>query len=87
MEKIAIGPNRLGFKEFAPDDVRVQNREQAVGVLREILAGKGPEAMLQMTALNLAACLWLLSDEPLKHCAEQALDKLHQGLSRGLPSA
>ncbi|MGE4551836.1 MAG: anthranilate phosphoribosyltransferase [Desulfovibrionaceae bacterium] len=87
MEKIAIGPSRLGFREFSPDDVRVPDRERAVAVLRDILAGHGPEAMMQMTALNLAASLWLMTDEPLKNCADIARDKVHQGLTRGLPGA
>jgi len=85
MEKIAVDPSHLGFKPHAPEDVRVSNKADAVAKLREILAGKGPQAMMDMVALNLAGCLNLLDKGTLKECADIARDAVHQGLQKGIP--
>lgn len=87
MEKTTINPDRLGFKTHHPDDVRVDNRERAVAVLKDILAGKGPQAMMDMVAVNLAACLNLLEQGTMRECADMARDKVREGLSGGLPNA
>ncbi len=87
MEKTVINPDRLGFGTFAPQDVRVSDAGEAHSVMRRILAGDGPEAMMQMVALNLAACVHLLTDRDLKECAEEARTRVNQGLTRGLPGA
>lgn len=44
-------------------DLAVESREEAVAVLRELLAGRGPEAMLDMVALNVGLAVYLLEDE------------------------
>ena len=82
MEKTAINPERLGFDRHAPEDVAVRDKDHAVGVLREILSGGGPEAMAQMTALNLAACVFLLEEgKTLVECAELARAAVKRGVS------
>ena len=86
MEKTTINPDRLGFKPHAPQDVRVSGKEHAVAVLRDILAGKGPEAMMDMVALNVAAALMLLEGGTMKEHAGKARDIVHAGLSRELPT-
>lgn len=80
MEKMAISPERLGFKAHAPENVRVSSKEEAVSVLKAVLAGKGPEAMMDMTALNLAAALYLLEDRPFMECAAKAREAVRQGV-------
>lgn len=87
MEKTTINPDRMGFKAHSPGDVRVQDRAQAVAVLREILDGNGPRAMMDMVAVNLAACLNLLGEGTLRECADIARDKVNEGLSGGIPNA
>ncbi|GAB7024247.1 anthranilate phosphoribosyltransferase [Salidesulfovibrio brasiliensis] len=87
MEKTTINPDRLGFKTHSPDDVRVDSREQAVAVLRDILEGKGPEAMMDMVAVNMAACLNLLGEGTMRECADIARGKVMQGLTGGIPNA
>jgi anthranilate phosphoribosyltransferase len=81
MEKTAINPEKLGFERHAPEDVAVRTKDQAVGVMREILGGGGPRAMQQMVALNLAACLYLLEDsKSLIECAELARTAVKKGV-------
>lgn len=82
MEKTAINPEKLGFARHTPEDVTVRDKDHAVGVMREVLAGTGPRAMADMTALNLAACLYLLGEgKPLIQCAETARAVVRKGVS------
>ncbi|SOB59752.1 Anthranilate phosphoribosyltransferase [Pseudodesulfovibrio profundus] len=85
MEKMTINPDRLGFKQHDPKGVRVADKAEAVAKLRDILAGKGPEAMMDMVALNLAGCLNLLDQGTMRECADMARDAVHQGLQKGIP--
>jgi anthranilate phosphoribosyltransferase len=85
MEKIAIDPSHFGFEAHNPEAVRVADKEDAVAKLRDILAGKGPKAMMDMVALNLAGCLNLLDKGTLKECADIARDVVNQGLQKGIP--
>lgn len=86
MDKTVVDPDRLGFRRFSPEAVAVETRDQAVAVLRDILQGKGPEAMMQMVALNLAAAMHLLGDGELEQCAATAREYVKGGLRREVPS-
>jgi anthranilate phosphoribosyltransferase len=87
MDKAVVDPASLGFERHAPEDVRVESKEDAVAKLKDILAGKGPEAMMDMVALNLAGCLNILDKGTMAECADIARDVVHQGLTKGLPYA
>ncbi|WP_419785225.1 anthranilate phosphoribosyltransferase [Pseudodesulfovibrio sp.] len=87
MDKTVVDPATLGFAKHAPDDVRVSGKEDAVEKLRAVLDGKGPEAMMDMVALNLAGCLQLLDKGTMAECAAMARDIVNQGLQKGLPYA
>ena len=55
-------------------------RDEAVAVLREILAGKGNQAMRDMVALNLGCALHLLEDDlSLKQGVAKAQDAIASG--------
>jgi anthranilate phosphoribosyltransferase len=85
LEKTTVNPELLGFKRHDPKDVRVDGKEDAVAKLRDILAGNGPEAMMDMVALNLAGCLHLLDKGTMRECADMARDVVNQGLQKGIP--
>ncbi|WP_319471846.1 anthranilate phosphoribosyltransferase [uncultured Pseudodesulfovibrio sp.] len=85
MEKTTVNPAQLGFKAHAPEDVRVSGKDDAVAKLRDILAGNGPEAMMDMVALNLAGCLHLLGEGSMRECAALARHTVNQGLKKGIP--
>ncbi|SKA71935.1 anthranilate phosphoribosyltransferase [Paucidesulfovibrio gracilis DSM 16080] len=83
MDKTVVDPVRLGFRRFSPEAVEVEGKEHAVAVLRDILKGRGPEPMMQMVALNLAACLHILGEGDMESCSEVARDYVKGGLRRG----
>ncbi|WP_319542556.1 anthranilate phosphoribosyltransferase [uncultured Pseudodesulfovibrio sp.] len=85
MEKTTVNPQQLGFDSHDPREVVVTSKEDAVVKLKEILAGDGPRAMMDMVALNLAGCLHLLDKGTMAECAELARDTVYTGLKKGIP--
>ncbi|MDD4952049.1 MAG: anthranilate phosphoribosyltransferase [Desulfovibrionaceae bacterium] len=85
--RLDIDPEALGFARRAPEDMRVEDKDQAVAALRAVLAGRGPEAMMDMAALNLAAALFLLEDLSLERAAEKAREAVASGLKEGVLDA
>lgn len=81
VESLGIDPQALGLPRHKPEEVRAEGKEQAVAALKAVLAGKGNAAMQDMTALNLAACLSLLTDRPLTECLDEARAKVAQGIT------
>ena len=65
-------------------DVVVSGRDEAVAVLRDILAGQGNEAMIDMVALNLGCALHLLEDDLT---LKQGVDKARQAITAGAAAA
>ena len=75
-----IDPESLGIPTHKPAEVVVSGRDEAVAVLREVLAGKGNQAMLDMVALNLGCALHLLEDDlTLKQGVAKAQDAIASG--------
>ena len=62
MKKERVDPAALGISAGKPADVVVSGRDEAVDVLRAILAGQGNQTMRDMVALNLGCALHLLED-------------------------
>lgn len=85
MEKTTVNPQQLGFKPHDPQDVRVADKADAIAKIKAILAGKGPDAMMDMVALNLAGCLHLLGKGSIRECAALARHTVNQGLQKGIP--
>lgn len=59
-----LDPAEYGFKPCAERDLAVEGPEHAAAVLRDLLRGKGPDAMRDMLTLNLAFALYLVADAP-----------------------
>lgn len=75
-----IDPESLGIPTHKPAEVVVSGRDEAVAVLREVLAGKGNQAMRDMVALNLGCALHLLEDGlTLKQGVAKAQDAIASG--------
>jgi anthranilate phosphoribosyltransferase len=75
-----IDPEKLGFAPAKPEDVAVTGKAQALKALTGVLTGKGPRAMMDMAALNLAAAIHLLEDGlTLAQAADKARDAVHSG--------
>lgn len=77
-----LDPEELGFERSNPEDVAVHSREEAMNTLREVLAGRGPKAMRDMLALNVAVSLHLLEDGmPMRECVDRARGAVTQGVA------
>lgn len=61
-----LDPAEYGFKPCAERELAVDGPEHAAAVLRELLAGEGPEAMREMLILNVAFALYLVNGGPGK---------------------
>ncbi len=80
-----LDPQELGFSLCSPEDVAVHSKEQALAVLRELLAGGGPQAMRDMLALNVAVALHLLEGGmSMGECVDRAKGALAQGVAMRL---
>lgn len=75
-----LDPQTLGIPRHKLSEVAVASKDEAVAVLLELLSGDGPEAMKDMLALNLGACLHLLEDGlTLKQGVEKAREAVKAG--------
>ena len=75
-----LDPAEYGFTPCDPEDLAVGRPEQGAAVLRELLDGRGNEAMLQMLALNTGFGLHLLRPEqPLAACMAEAREAVAAG--------
>ncbi|MDR2489494.1 MAG: anthranilate phosphoribosyltransferase [Desulfovibrio sp.] len=59
-----LDPAEYGFAPCSEQDLMVEGPEDAAGVLRLLLQGKGPKAMLDMLALNLGLALYVFDLAP-----------------------
>ncbi|MDR1360380.1 MAG: anthranilate phosphoribosyltransferase, partial [Deltaproteobacteria bacterium] len=73
VELTTLDPAEYGFTPCDPEELVVRGPEQGTLVLRELLDGRGKEAMLQMLALNTGFGLHLFRPEqPLAACMAEA---------------
>jgi anthranilate phosphoribosyltransferase len=78
-----IDPEKLGFKQAKPEEVAVAGKQQALEALRAVLSGKGPRAMMDMAALNLAAAVTILEDDlDLARAADKAREAVYSGVGK-----
>lgn len=77
-----LDPQTLGIPRHKLSEVAVASKDEAVAVLIELLGGHGPEAMKDMLALNLGACLHLLEQGlTLKQGVEKAREAVAAGVA------
>jgi len=75
-----IDPVKLGIPAGKPAEVVVAGRDEAVAVLKDVLAGKGNQTMRDMVALNLGCALHLLEEGlSLKQGVARARDAVAAG--------
>lgn len=81
LEPLTLDPADYGIPACTPEDLAVSSRDEAVAVLRELLAGRGPEAMRNMLALNVGMSIYLLEGKlPLATCIAKAREALASGV-------
>ena len=84
VSQLRLDPADFGLSHACrPGDLAVKNREEAVAILRELLAGRGPEVMLDMVALNVGLAVFLLEDGlDLASAMRRGRDAVRAGLGR-----
>ncbi len=86
IEPLYLDPAQFGFAPCTIEDLTVHSKEEAVTVLKDLLQGKGSQAMLDMIALNVGLSLYLL--EGGEGQQNQSLDacmyKARQAVAKGV---
>lgn len=78
-----LDPGDFGIEPCTEADLFVENKEEAVAVLKKLLAGEGPLAMQQMLILNVGLAIFLLEDKlSLETCMARAHEAVHAGVGR-----
>lgn len=77
-----------GLGRHTPEAVAVSGKEEALDVLRQLIAGGGPAAMQDMIILNAGMALYLLEDEmSLAQGIEAAREALRAGVAEKVLNA
>ena len=83
VEEMDLDPQEFGFAPCTEADLAVTDKEDAVRVLTLLLAGKGPQAMLDMIALNVGLGVYLMEPQlPLSACMAKAKEAVAAGVGR-----
>ena len=82
-EELEFDPSRYGFEPCRADEVEVGSKEEACAVLRELISGRGPRAMLDMVTVNAAFAMYLLEENrSLDDCIAKARKGVAEGAGR-----
>lgn len=80
---LALDPALFGIAPCTPEDLAVHSREEAVEVLKQLLEGRGPRAMLDMITLNVGLAVYLLEEDlEMSVCMARAREAVHAGVGR-----
>lgn len=83
LSPFVLDPAAFGIRPCTPEALSVGSREEAVSVLRELLEGRGPQAMRDMLTLNVGMSVYLLEEKlPLATCMARAREALASGAGR-----
>ncbi len=78
-----IDPIRYGFNPCNPKELTIGGPGEGVSVLRELLAGYGPESMQNMLILNVAMALYVYKGaESFDNCVREARRAVHGGVGQ-----
>jgi anthranilate phosphoribosyltransferase len=84
LREAVVDPSDYGLSTCVPADLACANKEEALKLQRQVLAGQGPRSLRDMVTLNLGVAMHLLEDDmPLDVAMEAARDKVEKGLSGG----
>ncbi len=84
MKELIISPESLGISRCREEDLRCENREEAISLMERVLLGGLTGPVRDMVAMNLAMALFLLEEDiSLEEAMDISLKKLEQGIDRG----
>ena len=80
---MSLDPLDYGIQPCNPEELAVHSKSEAVDVLKNILAGKGPRAMMDMVILNVGVAMFLLEEHmDLSVCMAKAREAVCAGIGR-----
>lgn len=83
LSSLEINPRDYGIAACTPEDLAVHDKEEAVNVLKRLLAGEGTTAMKDMVTLNLGLGIYLMEkDMPLDVAMAKAREAVSAGVGR-----
>jgi anthranilate phosphoribosyltransferase len=83
-----LDPRDFGLPVSAESELIFPDRDEALRVMRAVLAGRGPEAVQNMVALNLGLALHLLeNDLTIRDGVNLALNAVRRGTAGGRSDA
>jgi anthranilate phosphoribosyltransferase len=76
-----LDPGRLGIPRCRPQELVCRDREHSLEMMRQVLAGRGPQPVLDMVALNLGLAISLLEEGlGLEDAVRLAARKVRSGM-------
>lgn len=83
LTRMEVNPADFGIETCTPEDLAVYTKDEAVRVLKLLLAGEGPSHMLDMIVLNLGLGIHLMEDNmPLDVAMAKAREAVSAGVGR-----
>lgn len=80
ISQMSVDPARYGFRPSRPEELAISGPKEGVAVLRELLAGRGPEAMRDMLMLNVAMGIYIMRGaQTFDECLTEARRAVNDG--------
>jgi anthranilate phosphoribosyltransferase len=80
ISQMKVDPARYGFNPARPEELVINGPREGVAVLRELLAGRGPEPMRDMLMLNVAMAIYVMRGaQTFDECLAEARRAVNDG--------
>lgn len=85
VSQISVDPARYGFQPARPEELAISGPREGVAVLRELLAGRGPEPMRDMLTLNVAMAIYVMRGaQTFDDCLAEARRAVNDGVGQNV---
>lgn len=85
IEKMVLDPREYSIKIAKEEELVCSSKEEALAKQRQVLLGKGSEALKNMVSLNLGMMFYLLENSSLKEGIERAREVVNRGVKKIIP--
>ncbi len=80
---LSIDPAQYAMKTCSAKDLACADKAESLQMMQDVLQGRGPEAVMNMLALNLGLALYLLQEDvQLKDCIFKAARTVRKGIAK-----
>lgn len=88
LSPLHLDPADYGIRPCREEELTVRDKAEAVAVVRELLEGRGKQAMLDMVTLNVALGVFLLEEDmDMALCVARAREAVMAGVGRRVVNA